>query len=756
MTLAVLDRTSIAGRWRLYARAPGRTPVEITLVRGQPTVIESFSWEDPFGPKQLTLSFEQISALDAWGYGDLDWLVPDVDIDLVWDGELPEQYPTGYWLSGSAPPAFTPGPLLPPRPGPNYRWVPVARWEGFVPSLDAQKTLGKAGISLTAVGGLRMLDGYLAKPEYLARPLPYEWAIARQFLDKPALRLANCRVAFPAWWDRFYEAKAGVAAYLVPSGVQHGQPWTAFLTRDTGTFNPALTSYIQQMLTAMYTERGRFTLDLLPGRVPLLSHRDIYSSSQTGFLVIDLVDPGVNFSMKVDNAQSLGAVYGRARSQQGTSYTGRQVSPDGSSSSYLPLAELPQVRQDDARGWLDTGKVRREIMLQLQDGITAAEMIEAGRQHLARFADPGLTGSLDIGSTVGIINSDGSVGRLHHMLIRHGMSAVLKGWQGRPATVVHITDVNVSMTNGRTSATVDSKYRDSLTVGEVTARTRDALAVPRMMLGGEYQPPIPDSLVPWNYAEGSGYLPSGSTYSSLYLLRDVPRSMVFPWETWTRSRPPSDPNWRYCYAHIGPASTVANDNWAGVTDSGGVTHGLPVRLAQAGQINLLQLAAYRANGSVFPVEFHVSFYTNGGVNYQAMPVLTEAEAIELGRYAGGQHYPFGPSGWEKFNPDGTESHPLIPHATDTAGLLKTYGTYYERPGHFPGKEIDPVTGLLVDEVGFSFDLTQVTNAFAPYSPTGNWSNPLAGIGYVMIYCDAQGADDVYFAGRMFRAEPGTS
>ena len=91
------------------------------------------------------------------------------------------------------------------------------------------------------------LDNYLAKPEYPQRPLPYEWAIARQFLNKPSLRLHPLRIVWPDWWEQDLRA-AGQRAErtCIPAGVTEGENWTGLLTRSTGTWDPVLTSYIQR------------------------------------------------------------------------------------------------------------------------------------------------------------------------------------------------------------------------------------------------------------------------------------------------------------------------------------------------------------------------------------------------------------------------------------------------------------------------------------------------------------------------------
>lgn len=751
--LAITDPydVSVAGRWRVYAQPPRGRPVEVTTVRGVPTTLSEMSWEDPFDAKGVSLTFGQVTLLDDWGHGDLYWLRPDTDLDVYWDGPLPSQFPRGFWVPSDNPTdwAFEPGPLLPARPAPHTRWRPVWAWEGYFPSLEGDSGPGAKGAVIEAKGALRQLDEYKAKPEYISRPLPYEHAIARQFLDRPHLRMGRMQLVFPDWWPTQYAAVAGTPWYLQPVGVQDGQDWTAYLTRDTGSWNPVLTGYIQQLLTSMYTRRGRFALSLMPGRVPVLAHRELFSSSQVGFVTINPVDPGVKLSLRVDNDQSIGAVYGSGHSRAGTSYSGMTVSSDGQSTDYQALYELAQMVESDSRGWLDRSKIRRETMLELSEGLSFAEAQEVARQHGRRFGDPGVTGTCTLSSTV---RMDGE--RLHHMLMVAGMSVVIPRVMGQDELVMHVSDVALDFEAGTATLTLDSKYRDALTVAEVRQRTKDALMVPRVMVAGQYAPPVPDQLLPWNYAEGSGVIPSGPNFNAAAFFDDMPDHVNYPWTDWTTMRPPSDPRWQYSYIKVPPASANADSNWAGVVDHDGSRLGFPIRLAQAGSIRLVQIAAYDENGNVLPVEFHFSLYLNRGVNYQAMPIIASTSTNTDG-HAVGQHYPFFTEAWEDWNLDGTRSNPQIPHATESAGLIKAWGTHYERPGHWPGVQADPMTGLFVDEDPFTFDLTQQANAFDPYSPDKNLTNPEAGMVYGMLYCEAQGAAPVYFLGRMFRADPGS-
>jgi hypothetical protein len=239
----------------------------------------------------------------------------------------------------------------------------------------------------------------------------------------------------------------------------------------------------------------------------------------------------------------------------------------------------------------------------------------------------------------------------------------------------------------------------------------------------------------------------------------MPNTVKFPWTDFTTKRPPKAAAWKDCYIPLGPASVNANKNW---THAPGVAYGVPIFLGQAGQIRLIQLAAYDANGNVLQVPFHFSLYGNKGVNYQSMPILIAPYGNTIAYrapgasiyYQDGQHYPFHPNAWEAYKQDGTRTAPDTQNATETVQLIRAWGSNYEKAGYWPGSSAagDAPTGLLVDEATFSWDTTQNQNQFDPIST--KQTSAIAGDVWCMIYCDAQANQEVFFMGRMFRVEPG--
>lgn len=709
----------VSGHWTVTARPPRHAPVDITVVRGVPTVIGEYSFADPFGPKDLTLTFPRVTALDKPGEGDLWWLRPFTDIDVRWVGAVP---------------------------GTADDWV----WEGYM--LSFSDALGARSKSVTCVGAMLQLDNYLAVPEYLSRPLPYELAILRQF-HRSDLRMAHPRIEWPAGWSTVYTPRKGAQPWEIPAGVSAGVKWTAMLTRQTGSWDTALTSYISQLLAAMYTPTGQWTLHLDPGRVPVLRLRQLLHEANDQTLVIDVAAPGLDGNLDGDYSQSTNAAYGQGTSLTGYAYSGMRVSTSGFVTTYEPLAVMRQVSDaTDAHGWRDLTRMRKEVVLQLQAGLNEVQARVVAQQHLERFAEPGITGSLTLSSDP---TRGGEV--YPRQLVRAGQHLQLRGYHGRRAGILlHITETRTDPEKGTVSLTVDSKFRDALTVAEVRLRGRDSLSVVRGLIAGQYQPPVPDQLYPWSYGEGSGYLPSGPTWNALRLFAKV-ADTPFPWTPITTARPPRAPAWAHCYAHIGPASPNANRNWARIALTPGSETGYPVRMAQAGTVRLIQVVALDRNGNVLPVPFHVGLYMSSSVSYTAMPMLPTALEAAHPPYKGGQHYPFFANAFEQYDAAGQRLNPDPNNAVESAGLVRVWGTEAQPAGYWPGDKTAAATGLLVDETQWSFDVSGFSEAqFDPYSRARNLSNPKAGKLYWMIYCDAQGSQDVYFVGRIFRAEPGAN
>ena len=92
-------------------------------------------------------------------------------------------------------------------------------------------------------------------------------------------------------------------------------------------------------------------------------------------------------------------------------------------------------------------------------------------------------------------------------------------------------------------------------------------------------------------------------------------------------------------------------------------------------------------------------------------------------------------------------------------MITGWGNYYQGAGYYPGLQTEggEPTGLLVDESSWAFDTTNDPNF--QQRPDENFTQDAnSGLLFFMIYAESAVAagKPVYFLGRCFRQEPGTS
>lgn len=716
------------GHWQVWVYPEGaqRTMAaedfDVTIFRGIPTAVESLSTTDPFGPAEATLRFGKVTLFDRRGVGDMWWCVPEANVDIAWVVE----------------------------------GVVVYVWEGFIVSFDFGQ---EPGLGVSCQGALHQLDHYMAKPEYPYAPFSFEHAIARQFRDRPSLRVAQMIMKWPSWWDRVYQPdpKLVSRSWMQPRGVTPGQFWSGMVTRHTGSWEVVLTSYIQTLLQSMQTERGQFTMLLDPGRVPILKHRDRLADPDGTTLLVDLLWPGVDLTISEDHSQKLNTVFMSGRSISGVAYSGMNMSNDGQTTYYEPYASRRQVHPETDNPWLERSLMRREVQLRAADGMASDDAMVQARSHLQRFADPGLTGTLTLNTDPQWSNGD----LYPRQTLQAGQSLIIRSLFSEPEGIMfHVTESSVSQ-DGAVSLTIDSKFRDQLTVQEVMLRGRDALTPQKLLTTGSWQPNMPDMLFPWSYDLGAGYIPFGSNQE----FRREATNEKFPWPKWSKAHPPKDPRWKDSYIRIGPKNANADYNWSTVymKDSGDLDPIMdvqyPILLSQAGQAKLIQIAAYDKDGNVMPVSFHFSIYMSNSLDSTVGPVINEQWVVDETGYGMFQHYPFWRGAWEVMDDNGISQTPTeTPQAESSANIIIGWGNHYERCGYWPGQssdQNDKPTGLFVNEEGFQWDLTEDETGVNPQEDAATNTAELSrAMVYCLVYCDDQGDQEVFFRGRIFRTETG--
>ena len=725
-TQQVVDRRP-AGNHRVKITSVNGSAVDVTYFRGIPTQLNSYAFGDPFGPSTAEIEFPQISVFEAIGGPGLEWLAEGSNVDILWqdaDGTL------------------------------------STLWEGYIASLAYSQDETTSKVSVQCKGALFQADNFLSYPEYPPTPIPYEALISESLnsMLRPTLRTAPLTITFPDDWSVKVPAIGDDTAYLRPYGVTPGDLWTGLTTRNTGSWNKSLTGQIQGLLSLMYTEDGsQWTVMLDHGRAPNLRVRPILHEPDENTLHVTAGQPGVSLSLNEDWTQAANVYYGTGTDTAGVTYSNARVSNDGTRTSYAPFASMPQVHPSSSsvNQWFDASVMRRETRVDFDQGISPANATAVALNQLQRSTHPGYAGTVTLK-----LDPECNSETLSRFLIQPGMSLLVHGFKGmRSGLLVHIAEVSVSVSDSSVQLTVDSKFRDLLTIQQVAARSRDALSTLRALKPGSFSPVIQDLRRPWSYAAGSGIIPSSpggaNPDATVLFTQYASGSDTFPWTDLTTKYPPkSNPNF---YIQIPAVSNNYSDNWSQTVDH----YAIPCLFAENGTIRLTQIAAYDQDGNVMPIRFHASIYTGSGVNPSGMPRVPGQPGMdgylpELAPHDG-QNYPFFPGAFEKMRPDGAQKA----EGDMTAGredMAMGWGNYYQGAGYYPGLQTEggQPTGLLVDESPWTFDTTSDPNF--QQRPDENFpQNADSGLLFIMIYAESiKPGQPVYFLGRCFRQEPGAT
>lgn len=805
---AYLQVTKPSGSWSVHAGEK-----DVTFFRGVPVQVASLSDTDPFGPAEATLVFPQVSPLERIGVpgSDLWWLRPDQRVEIT----------------------FTASADL--SPNASGVWFPTTySWKGFLQSFDWGMQGGQTSLSVGCVGALRALDNLVAMPNSTFQPYPYETAIIntinegierlgrrdRALCGPGGAYLLDKMQPF-AWgwwlpqWTKKYRAAdwQNTKMYMRPFGLDEGQPWSGLLTRERGQGDKLLSSYVQGLLSMMYTEWGRFTIRLQEGTwSPQMQHINMWEHGvDFQLLRVNALWPGVDFQLSSDYSQSLTTLYGTVSSSfSGTTYTGEQWTDDGKTSDFIPFAHAPRA----------AATMRREQKIDFPDGLQpwAAELM--AREHVSRNSEPGYTGTItlkgvdpQVHDTIVGTTGGGELVPVPKQLVRAGMSIRLDGFQGRQeGPVLFITEVSHSVEQNSATLTVDSKYRDYLTVQEVQIRGRDALRPMHLMTVGDYSDTIEDRLLPWSY-QRSGYAPfkSRKIWDMWELDHNNTDTLDFPWTEMTTKYPPknygkyymtipaagkgsrgranklasTEPHWSR-YANLTKEDEADPEKRARLNDKSR-SNGL-VLLSAKGDISAIKVVCVDADGNPLPVAFHVSLWYNpgqralgatpvlqgdypasydkGGANYYPGFVDTKTRYYKLG-----EPYPFYPYAWSTRLPDGS-TYNSDGRVKKTGNMIQAWGTYWDRPGYWPWslqdawqQEDEPFeekrTGMFVDDTGFGYDMIsngsslKMNESGSPDTISGYTLRDHAAA-QMLIFCDDAIYKDKYFIARLYRKNPGSS
>lgn len=805
----VVDNREV-GRWEIYAYPVSlkdnrqRSRIPITQVRGIPTVISSLTFTEPFGPGEAMLSFPGVTPLEPVGFGsqDLWWMQPDMDIDITWTCTDPQIREYLKWVGM-----------------PDY-----IRWEGFVSGFDWKVGQGDS-VSVMCTGAMRMLDTRMAQRVVASRPVPFERAIERSFFEanrRHTTRLQELKIELLPSAPRYARTRRYINGkwynnkpwYMQPVGLNEGDQWSGLLTRELGTWGKLLSDYIAMLLKVMYTETGQYTLQLDPGRKPVLRHRNntlqsIFNQTEVGraesapmayydsrrTLIVNLTHPGVTLSLSSDYSQSITTIYGNVRTTlTGTEYNGVQFEGDGTTYWYEPFAKTPWVDSDqgntpwanaDWKSRVRPWAVRREIYDEFPEGLTVEEAKQQARRFLSINGSPGLIGNLTLDSCdPAVYDKTGELITFPRQMVGANTVIRLDGFAGEyPGPLVYANEVTYNAESDTLNCQIDSKFRDFQTTAQVKIAGRDALLPNHTMnVKGGFTMGVQDPIFPWSYAKGCGYYPYGSEKIWQEFSKNGSEPEFFEgWEQMTRAYPPREYPWAYTGIRSNPHGRgtkndpIAATYFWNVRKANLQSHNSRVLLSQEGNIMSTQFMCVDRDGVRQNVSFHVSIWNRPDANANNTPRIPTNEKVFPGDVVLTQvTKKNGKKAWMYIDADRTR--------------------FYEKGSHYPFYEhawfaVDEATGKKAEDglivpadvqailygAGNYYDRPGfwpgvMRNGDAPtglHADTTEWSYTMKDLpGYtdlysaeltkanmmctVLIYCDDAPAQDLFFIGRLFK------
>lgn len=735
-----------SGGWiQIVMSQPGRSAQDVTFFRGVPTQVNSFSNADPFGDSTAVITFPQFTAFEDPQASDLiNWFGIFANVDIWWVPEAtagPGSLPN--WID---PLTNTVRDIAPAN---NNR---IKLWEGFVSSIDYSASDTGHTVQMQCQGALFQLDRYLQKPYYPPRPVPLEKLIAATFdpKQKPHLRTKPLKTVFPSWWKKKVPTRnsadtGALATYVLDA--KPGDNWTGYASRQTGSWERCLTGFIQDQLTLMVVQPSSGTTTFgdqwtviqelqtatTPGRTPVLQIR---TSARTPDFSLWVGTPGVTMTFSRDGTQMANVVYGDGTSVDGTSWNGAVISNDGTRTDYQPLAWESNIYPYTSNKLFSTQPFAAEAYLKFGAGFEQAQAQESAATQLSRDLDPGYSGNI----TMKIDPTQ----NLSKWQIRAGMTVKVLGvaGTGTGGLNMHISAVEASPEDNSVALTVDSRFRDLLTVQEALARTRDPLTPTRMLQVNRTSVMVEDIIAPWNYKAGSGFIPTASTT----WWDKKPTTTLFPYVAQFKKYPPR----KYSHWYVGPvkANAVVGKSYKTLSQARTARwFRVPILTAEKCTIRRIEVICLDANGNILKIPFHFSLWY-----VKATPQAMPRDKDGPSPYINNAFTEVDPATGNPWPPGNF----LAPEPQFIMGWGSKINGQFNRAGFYPGSEISgsPASGILVDSPNLQIDNTQQTNQ--------NW-NPNATVGkqtksaytiYGMFYAEYKAP--VYFLGRMWRQEPGST
>lgn len=727
-----------AGVHLVYAQRPGHEYIDITYFRGVPCVINEYTYSDPYSDATASITFPQITEID--------------DLDTVWWCQEFTQIDI-YWAPASATRTdVTDIPATNPETGQPGWWINVGQkgnpvWEGHTYSY----TPTSEGATVQLQGAMFAVDRYISKPTFPPRPQTAESLILHAFNSSPTQlkKFKTSDIIWPPGWTKVYTGTINqnetINNFSV-DGIVIGEKYSGYATRNTGNWGRMLTGFVSELLGVMYTpddcgavEGNQWTVLKGVGRQPYLTVRDRF---RTADFSVYAGTPGIATSLSRDALSTSSIYYGTGTGTDGSKWANTSISPDGSQTEYLPIAYMANHYPLIDNPKRPAGTISGETMITFGSGIGLDQAIIAGEKMLRRDYDPGWVGDIELR-----VDPSPSVSKWS---IRPGMCVQVKNYAGIAKLNLHIAQVKCAPDRGAVVLSVDSKFRDLLSLEEVTAKIRDPLTPAKLLQVGRRTGIVEDQLAPWDYTAGSGMV----KMEAVEFFSEMPRNIRFPWTEWTRSHPPAD--FAEYYVPVKANADLSANRWNAAS----------FLTSSKGTIRLTQFVCVDEDGEVVDIPFHISIHDVNMLddeNLEALEAEDDSGTVTslqwlsyIPRDVAGTKEMYSPflnaKMWERTAPDGTTlegtTYPPPPQ------MIVGWGNYSQPAGYSPGRKSEGgrPTGMLLDESTWSYDNVGGDLSNQRIDPKVR-SNSLTKTKLLCaIY--AQHTEQVYFIGRMWKQEEG--
>lgn len=740
---------------------------DLTYFRGVPTIVQSWEETDPFGHSIATISMPQCTSYDGpWDDPGTElvpsetwWLRSYANIDIYLYPCTEDQ-----WNDGEAM-------VWHPLTGKKTLYVheldedgvPIKpTWEGWTFVANPSEN----GWTLSCKGSLWQLDNYQAKPMFPARPKPVEEMLRRYF--DPRRRGLWTKDLVIEWgeWTKLYTTE-DQQAYIEqgprfpPTDIDIYTPWTGFNTRTFGSWTKVLTGYVQQMLGILYADPewsddegmdgDQWTIRSDPDRTPVMYVRrqkrptdaevwvgqhgvriDVASDSSAVYNVLFLSGKDlsttawqhVNYVTNPDSKNGFNRVSAQVPAFPlvglDSLYVGDRSEVEGTDSDGFVVSNNLYLNYDGYYALRERAKGQWvvENYFQMPDGVQETEANKIAKAWVARNSKPGWQGTITI--KCDLMDADGNY--VSRYSIRPGFVITALGHQRtweetQDVNRFHVAQVSTNWQTGEVTLTVDTKFRDLLSIEMAIAQGRDSLAPINSLRTGARSSQIDDLAAPWDDSAGSGIVPNQSkgAFRGVFPYADAnntmksanqPRHIFKP-----AYLPPGEPaltpsdspshfiddgerlkdstqsNKKALYIPVCAGASNPEKRWAFIDD---------IIMSAQGTIMRSEFAAYDQDGGLAPVEMHISMY------YQQVFLGDMPLDQATGKHSALWDGAFEPVDKSTNRPWADTDH--IPGQSSPVG----WGSFERPAGYSPGTNEDggPPTGRLEDGSPWTFDMSQ--------------------------------------------------